>query len=250
MNLVERIQSGDKEAIKEVYKENSKEVYDFAKSITGDHESALEATKQTFIKLFSLIQKGQSPTNIRSTALKLAHDEACKIAMPSSDIVTSPYEEDDEELKELDRYVGDHENDGAMGETRVISLPKEAIDELVDDEADYHSIEEVGKTEIHHTQAIPMPSEINEKPSNQRNSYYEDEDYDDDDYDDDDYDDDYYDDREPKKHGAGFAICVIINIILILILIWFVVGLLEHLEIIPQINLGYEWFNAHIADIF
>ena len=51
-------------------------VYKFSKSITGDHESALEATKKSFVKLFKEIKNGETPTNLRTAALKIAYNEA------------------------------------------------------------------------------------------------------------------------------------------------------------------------------
>ena len=81
-NLIEEIRSGNKDAVKAVYSEYAKDVYNFAKSITGDHDSALAATKKTFVKLFNNIKKGEEPDNFRTALLKVAYDEACSIAMP------------------------------------------------------------------------------------------------------------------------------------------------------------------------
>lgn len=89
---INAIRSGDRDAIKIVYKEHAKDVYNFAKSITGDQNSAMEATKKTFINLFTGIQKGENPANIRLAALKLAYDEACRIAMPSTADIDSPFD--------------------------------------------------------------------------------------------------------------------------------------------------------------
>lgn len=253
MDITDLIKSGDKEAIKQVYKDNSKEVYEFAKSITGEHESALEATKQTFLVFFSKIQAGEKPTNIRSSLLKLAHDEACKIAIPQSmteaqpvhesknvsDRISSPYEDEGSGINELDAAVGECETDAAMGETRVISLPKEAIDELVDDEED-RTVDDIVDEEDYY-----------DEPEDDKRSGRYDDGYDEyeDEYDDyDEYDDDY--DDEPSRSSGVFAVCLIICIIFILLLLWFAVGLLEHMGIIPEINLGYDWFNSHIMDIF
>ena len=52
-SLIEEIRSGNKDAVKAVYSEYAKDVYNFAKSITGDHDTALAATKKTFVKLFN-----------------------------------------------------------------------------------------------------------------------------------------------------------------------------------------------------
>ncbi len=257
MEITDLIKAGDKEAIKQVYKDNSKEVYEFAKSITGEHESALEATKQTFLAFFSGIQAGEEPTNIRSSLLKLAHDEACKIAIPSSmmeeeqpeaedlpEQAYSSYEDQGSGIKELDEAVGECETDAAMGETRVISLPKEALDELMDDDED-KTVDDIAEEEYY------------DEPEAERRHGGYDDDYDDydDEYDEyDEYDDEYdeYDDDydESSRSTGVFAVCLIICIIFILILLWFAVGLLEHMGIIPEINLGYDWFNLHIKDIF
>lgn len=253
MELLEKIRSGDKEAIKQVYKENSKEVLEFAESITGDHDSALDVTKKTFVKLFSSIQGGQSPVNLRLTALKIAHDEACKIAMPSSPVVRSPYDDAHSEVGKLEKAVGHDEKDEAMGETRVISLPREAIEELVEDKtAAPAAIEEVGNEEAHGDTTVRIPREYVEDvydddyDENVSGDHYYDDDYDDDEY----YDEDDTDKPKKKRSKGVFVICLIINIILILLLIWFVIGLLINLGIIPEINIGYEWFNEHIANIF
>ncbi len=96
---INAIRSGDREAIKIVYKEHAKDVYNFAKSITGDQNSAMEATKKTFINLFTGIQKGENPANIRLAALKLAYDEACRIAMPSTADIDSPFDRQPEDTQ-------------------------------------------------------------------------------------------------------------------------------------------------------
>ena len=95
--IVELIRSGDKEVIKSVYKENAKDIYNFSKSIIGDHDLSMDVTKRTFVKLFSGIQNGDEPANIRLAALKVAYDEACKIALPSSENIDSPYDRDERE---------------------------------------------------------------------------------------------------------------------------------------------------------
>ena len=110
MDIIEEIRSGNKEAIKEVYKENAKDVYNFAKSITGNHETALEATKKTFIKLFTDIQNGDEPTNIRLAALKISYDEACRIAMPSTENIISPYDPI-EEKEDLENEIPETEKE-------------------------------------------------------------------------------------------------------------------------------------------
>ena len=97
-NIIQEIRSGNKDAVKEVYQEYAKDVYNFAKSITGDHDSALAATKKTFLTLFKNIQNGDEPANLRTAALKLAYDEAYKMAAPKKE--EAPAEEAAEETAE------------------------------------------------------------------------------------------------------------------------------------------------------
>ena len=86
-DIIQEIRSGNKDAVKAVYQEYAKDVYSFAKSITGDHDSALAATKKTFLNLFRNIQNGEEPANLRTAALKLAYDEAYEMAAPKEEEV-------------------------------------------------------------------------------------------------------------------------------------------------------------------
>ncbi|MBQ9814372.1 MAG: hypothetical protein IJM53_01635 [Lachnospiraceae bacterium] len=124
MDIIDEIRAGNKEAIKNVYKDNAKDVYNFAKSITGNHETALEATKKTFIKLFTDIQNGETPTNIRLAALKMSYDEACRIAMPSTENIISPY--DPIEPKEEETNINPAETAEEAAEPLAESAPEEA----------------------------------------------------------------------------------------------------------------------------
>ena len=66
------------------------------------------------------------------------------------------------------------------------------------------------------------------------------------------YDDDYeeeYEEVKPRNKGL-FIFCIILNVILIIILLWFLGGLLVNLGVLPDIDLGYSWFNAHIYPLF
>ena len=139
--IIAAIRAGDKEVIKEVYKDNAKDVYNFAKSITGDHDSAMNATKRTFVNLFTNIQKGEEPTNIRLTALKLAYDEACAIAMPSTENIDSPFDKQNDvkeseaeaaepEGSEVPETDSDIETAGVVGDG-VVDTPEE-FNEVMD----------------------------------------------------------------------------------------------------------------------
>ena len=232
MSLIDDIRSGSNDAIKQLYQENAQDVYDFAKGITNNHDTAMQATKNTLSKLVQQIKDGSEPANIHSEALKLAYDEACKIAMPSVQNIKSPYEEEDD-------VPPVKETRSARNESRR----QEQYSDDYDDGYDRRRSQSRGnRADYSRQQPVQRRS---------RDDYYDDYDrYDryDDRYDD--YDD--YDDYEKKGHGAGFYICLVINIILVLLLIWFLIGLLVNLGVLPDsLNmLGYNWFNETIYPLF
>lgn len=249
MSLVEDIRAGSAAAVKQLYQENAQEVYDFAKGITGNHDTAMQATKDTLAKLVQQIKAGNTPANIHSEALKLAYDEACKIAMPSVQNVKSPYDTE-EEAPAVKESAPAKVKKEAPKKAATVRKYEETYDEYEED--DY--VEETPRRRSAR-KSEPRYEARQQAPvrNSRRDDYYADE-YDDyDDYDD--YGrDDYYDDYEERKgHGAGFYICLIINIILVLLLIWFLIGLLINLGVLSESlssTLGYEWFDNHIYQLF
>ncbi len=57
-------------------------------------------------------------------------------------------------------------------------------------------------------------------------------------------------DSEPKKHGFGRTAAVILLCVGILLMLWVIAGLLMDMELLPPVDLGYEWFNRQIAPWF
>lgn len=243
MSVIEDIRAGKKDAIKEVYKENVKDVYNFAKSITGNHDTALDATKRTFVILFNNIQKGETPTNIRLSALKIAYDEACRIAMPSTEAINSPYDKEAEE--EPTPFVA---KDVPEEEPKAVSETAEEAEDESESEAE--AVPEEALAE----EALPAAEEPLEEESISESddldeietetyflggigSY--------------DRDNDTESDEEEGKSSGLRTFFLIANIVLILILLWFLFGLLQNLGIIPDsVNIGHQWFNDTIYPIF
>ena len=88
-DIIQEIRNGNKEAVKSVYQQYAKDVYNFSKSITGDHDTALAATKKTFLNLFHNIRQGEEPQNLRTAALKIAYDEAYRITTETVNIYSA-----------------------------------------------------------------------------------------------------------------------------------------------------------------
>ena len=60
---------------------------------------------------------------------------------------------------------------------------------------------------------------------------------------------DFFPEEKPKV-GIFGRICIILLAVVILILAWALVGLLMNLEYLPFKDLGYNWFNTHIMNMF
>ena len=267
MGVIEEIKAGNKEAIKEVYKENVKDVYNFAKSITGNHDTALDATKKTFVILFSDIQKGETPTNIRLAALKIAYDEACKIAMPSTDEINSPYDRKEEpaytsedkaaeEQKEEEQAKTDYAERQAAERTQpeLSAGPETGYQDEIrpaETDADESSEDEAETYEEYFFEKKRTDLSSQTDPESEKTGLSEINMYEDDE---EEPDFDEANEKSAKKHWALPALSIIfliVNIILVLILIWFLLGLFQNLGIIPEsVNLGHEWFNDAIYPLF
>ena len=224
MSLIDDIKAGSNEAIRQLYQENAQDIYDFAKGITGNHDTAMQATKSTLTKIVRQIQSGNAPANIHAEALKIAYDEACKIAMPAGKQSAKAAAED--------------------------AVPAKPVRKKAQPAEEYEEEDDYEPAPRRRSQQSRRDDYEERQPASRRRY---------DDYEDD-YDEGYddYDDYEEKRgHGAGFYICLVINIILVLLLIWFLVGLLINLSVIPETSSignffkpAYEWFNVTIYPLF
>ena len=51
--------------------------------------------------------------------------------------------------------------------------------------------------------------------------------------------------------GIFYTICILLLLAAIAVALWFLVGMLVDMEILPKAwDFGYSWFNANIADLF
>lgn len=57
-------------------------------------------------------------------------------------------------------------------------------------------------------------------------------------------------DKVSTRGSFGFRLCIFLLLLGILAVIWIILGLLMDMNLIPQLDLGYTWFNANIAPWF
>ncbi len=262
-DIIQEIRNGNKAAVKAVYQKYAKDVYNFAKSITGDHDSALFATKKTFSVLFNNIKHGDEPANLRTAALKIAYDEAynAATALKSSDNSTEAYAESESPANKT--YLSPKNIENNSYDAMPVSN-RNASNYDYDDYDDAYSARPSRTT-------AKRQQRYSEPVYDSYDNYDEDSYNDYDDYeapkkskrvrsradvynafDDDNQYDDYNEESNDGKHrNKGlFVFCIIINVILILILLWFLCGLLVNLGVLPDIDLGYTWFNNTIYPLF
>lgn len=315
-DIIQEIRSGNKEVVKSVYQQYAKDVYNFAKSITGDHDTALAATKKTFMTLFKNIQNGEEPANLRTAALKIAYDEAYKLAAPQEeaaaeeavgtqeavqeeapqpaaeaapapqgDIYAEPMFQKrssrytkripvvEQEFEEYEDSSYEEEDDGFVPPQRErdqeredVYVPKGGYETLIIDSVPVEEeqaamrrkrqIQFQEDAERQNARRVQRPEPEAEEPA----EYNEPEPQPIEDVDVfalnsrgeivDDYDDLDNGVQEKPRNKGLFVFCIILNIVLILILLWFLGGLLVNLGVLPNIDLGYSWFNAHIYPLF
>ena len=56
--------------------------------------------------------------------------------------------------------------------------------------------------------------------------------------------------KEPLWLRIFYSVCIVLLIFGILAAVWIMVYMLMSMNLIPSADLGYSWFNAHIADLF
>ena len=56
--------------------------------------------------------------------------------------------------------------------------------------------------------------------------------------------------KEPFWLSVFYGICIVLLIAGILAAVWVMLFMLMSMNLIPQTDLGYSWFNLHIADLF
>lgn len=263
--IIDDIRSGNKESIKTVYQSYAKDIYNFSKSITGSHDSAMEATKKTFINLFTNIQNGETPDDVRLAALKIAYAESCAIVMPEKKAENASTADAEPAAAQKGKVVGDdiidtpeefetvmNESDSEAEASSWKDEPNEADfpdEKIAPAEGDSESeVSDIGNTQVFNISGMDynqdgdLVIDENEEVSEEKAieteidtklGSEEDEEQ-----------------AKPRKKGVT-ALIIIINIILILILLWLLYGLLVNFGVLPQIaDLGYTWFNQTIYPLF
>ena len=60
----------------------------------------------------------------------------------------------------------------------------------------------------------------------------------------------YAEKKEPLWLKIFYSLCIIVLVLGILAAVWVMAWMLMSMNLIPEYDFGYSWFNLHIADLF
>ena len=60
----------------------------------------------------------------------------------------------------------------------------------------------------------------------------------------------YEEKKEPLWLKIFYSLCIIVLVLGILAAVWVMAWMLMSMNLIPEYDFGYSWFNLHIADLF
>ena len=235
--LVRRIRSGEKEAVKELVAAYGSAVYQRAFERTGDKELAREAARQTFGQFVAIVQQQQEDDGWSLWFGDLIERNISTYAQISTDMRTIETELDHEIVSNLGAAPISAKQPAASGQESFIwqsepepTAPRKAETEPLDWRAEQEPAQ---------TRAAEKPKR-NERGKKQEPRVHKDS-----------IRDEIFDEQYRKKgksSGHGFSIFLLI--VVTLLLLWVVAGVAMTLQWIPFYDLGFSWFNQHVFKLF
>lgn len=208
--LVRRIRSGDKEAVKELVSAYGNSVYQRAFDRTHDKELAREAARQTFGQFVAIVQQQPEDDGWSLWFGDLIERNISTYAQISTDMRTIE--------SELDQEIP-----GAVPVIRPAPAPlsptSEPEESEFESESDIRSAQsrERGKKGGEASIRAEIFDEAYQKKEKTRSS-----------------------------HGASVILLILVS----LLLLWVVAGVAMSMRWIPVFDLGYSWFNQHVFKLF
>ena len=241
--LVRRIRSGEKEAVKELVATYGSAVYQRAFERTGDKDLAREAARQTFGQFVAIVQQQQEDDGWNLWFGDLIERNISTYAQISTDMRTI-----ESEL--------DHEITGNMPVSSITrpQITKEPEAPAWDDEPEPAPAAPAAPSRRDEPDPLAWRSELDpmqpskpEQPARkerdrkpeprQKKDSVRDEIF-----------DESYQKKAKRSRGHGFSIFLLI--VVTLLLLWVVAGVAMTLQWLPWYDLGFTWFNQHVFKLF
>jgi len=242
-DLVRRIRSGEKEAVKELVATYGSAVFQRAFERTGDKDLAREAARQTFGQFVAIVQQQPEDDGWNLWFGDLIERNISTYAQISTDMRTI-----ESEL--------DHEITGNMPVSSIMRPQpvKEPEPSVWQEEPEAAPITPVAPSRKDEPDPLAWRSELDpiqpstpEKPARKERGRKPEPRPKKDSVRDEIFDDSYQ--KKAKRSGNhGFSIFLLI--IVSLLLLWVVVGVAMTLQWLPTYDLGYAWFNQNVFKLF
>ena len=243
--LVRRIRSGEKEAVKELVATYGSAVYQRAYERTGDKDLAREAARQTFGQFVAIVQQQQEDDGWNLWFGDLIERNISTYAQISTDMRTI-----ESEL--------DHEIVSSAAVSAPVSAPVAAAPAPARQATEQESFiwrPDAEPTQLRRPEPEPFawreppeplpPQKPGKKPRRERGKKQEPRAHKDS-VRDEIFDEPY--NKKAKSGGHGFSIFLLI--VVSLLLLWIVVGVAMTMQWIPYYDLGFTWFNTNVFKLF
>ena len=255
--LVRRIRSGEKEAVKELVSTYGSAVYQRAFERTNDKELAREAARQTFGQFVAIVQQQPQDDGWTLWFGDLIEKNISTYAQISTDMRTIESELDHELIETPAAYTA---APAPAAQPAAQPAYQPAVKEP---ESFIWRAPEPEPAPVRRTEAPtlnwreaeePLPPRTPDKTRRSERKRKQDERGREpeprvhkDNVRDEIFDEPY---RKQAKGGAGHGFSIVLLILVSLLLLWVVVGVAMTLQWIPTYDLGFEWFNQHVFKLF
>lgn len=255
--LAKRIHKGDRSAYREVIARYGKMVYYTALSELEDGDKALDASKQVFRSLFSMLRKGEVPDD-PTKFLQRSVRYQCK-TLVSEESVMSDLLADIQADSDVEMIFGDFAGfpdalENKPGQSEAASAVTNVCPPVqVTFAPGYAATQEI-PTSPAAVIAAQVPDIASETVSEGKASQEASGERLTDEFaakDSELYQQFYGQTMRKQRGSVGFFFGVLCTIILALLLIWIVCGLLGRFGVIGNLpDLGYSWFDTNIVPLF
>ena len=264
--LVRRIRSGEKEAVKELVATYGSAVYQRAFERTNDKELAREAARQTFGQFVAIVQQQPQDDGWTLWFGDLIEKNISTYAQISTDMRTIESELDHELIETTPTYTAApayaatpaypatpayaaapapapvakpaaKEQESFIWRAPEPEAPPRRMDapQLNWREAEEPPLQP-DKRKRNEKKRKPDERESKPEPRVHKDNVRDEI-----------FDEPY---RKKAKGGAGHGFSIVLLILVSLLLLWVVVGVAMTLQWIPSYDLGFTWFNQHVFKLF
>lgn len=245
--LMQRVAQGDKEAFAEIYNAYSHQVYEQAIQVFSDQESARLVVKRTFRRVYLTLCKGPYRRNFAAWLQRLANEEIEDLLDLQEQLTpqmsTAQPEPAQTYRPEVEAQPAEAEITQAPMQRKVTHIqPTVPVEEEMADPAPAAQVQEQ-KHHYSRTEARRIEQRaarmLNHEEYEELEEDMEEE-----------LEEEFDLEDEDEVEYRSYTVPIIIGFVVLLVMLWVAAGLMMRNQMIPPVDLGYSWFNAHLFPLF